>query len=121
MFTLTKTVTFEAAHDLPAHDGKCARLHGHSWKATVELRGEHLQEAGPKIGMLADYYDIGARLKQLVDSHLDHFYLNNTTGLVNPTSENLAWWIFQQLKPALPLLVAVTVEETCTSSARYEP
>ena len=50
---------------------------------------------------------------------LDHHYLNDVAGLENPTSENLARWIWERLRPVLPLLSAVVVHETCTSGARY--
>lgn len=121
MFTLRKRATFEAAHMLPLHDGKCARLHGHSWVVEVELAGPELHSTGPKTGMLVDYYNIGVPLKALVDDKLDHYYLNESTGLQNPTSEALARWVYDRLLPHLPLLRAVTINETCTSAAEYRP
>lgn len=121
MFTLRKRATFEAAHMLPQHDGKCARLHGHSWVVEVELRGTELHGDGPKLGMLEDYYDIGTPLKRLVEEKLDHYYLNESVPGVYPTSENLAAWIFGQLVRDIPLLTAVTVFETCTSAAEFRP
>lgn len=119
MFTITKQFTFEAAHKLPHHDGKCARLHGHSWKMRVVLNGETLHKQGPKTGMLRDFSEVSAVVKPLLEGKLDHYYLNETTGLDNPTSEELAFWIYNQLKDALPELVAVEVDETCTCSCRY--
>lgn len=121
MFRLSKTVTFEAAHRLPHHDGKCARLHGHSWKATIVLEGDMLVDEGPKAGMLVDYADMAAPLKALWESHLDHHHLNETTGLENPTSEQLAVWMYWELLPHLPMLRSVVVEETCTSRCEYIP
>lgn len=121
MFTLSKSFRFEASHQLPNHDGKCARLHGHSWVGKVYCRGEQLQTTGPKAGMLVDYADIKAALKPLLDEKLDHWHLNDSTGLVNPTSEEVSRWIYQQLKPLLPSLFAVEIQETCTSSCVYEP
>lgn len=121
MFTLSKSFRFEASHQLPAHDGKCARLHGHSWIGRVYVRGSELQASGPKAGMLLDFGDLKAIVNPLVDAYLDHHHLNDTTGLENPTSEELARWIYQRLKPQLPELVAIEIEETCTSSCRYEP
>lgn len=118
---IRKTVRFEAAHKLPLHDGKCARLHGHSFVATVEVAGTGLVASGPKTDMVADFGDIGGPLKRLVEERLDHYYLNDSTGLENPTSERLAQWMFDVLQPAIPGLVAVEVEETCTSTARYRP
>jgi 6-pyruvoyltetrahydropterin/6-carboxytetrahydropterin synthase len=121
LFTLTKKFTFEAAHDLPRHDGKCRRLHGHSWVMVVAVAGDRLRETGPKSGMLMDYGDMSLVVKPLVEAKLDHHYLNDTTSLDNPTSEELARWIYEQLKPLLPLLLWVEIQETCTSSCRYQP
>lgn len=121
MFTLTKEFRFEAAHRLPRHDGKCARLHGHSWKMRVVVQGENLQPSGPKVGMLQDYADISKVVNPLIESALDHHYLNETLGISDPTSEHVALWAFNTLKPILPGLVAIEVDETCTCSCRYEP
>lgn len=121
MFKITKEFTFEAAHKLPHHDGKCARLHGHSWKLRVELNGEVLFKEGAKSGMLRDFSDVKKVAAPLVEAYLDHHYLNETTGLENPTSENLAHWIFNRLAPQIPELAAVEIDETCTCSCRFEP
>jgi 6-pyruvoyltetrahydropterin/6-carboxytetrahydropterin synthase len=123
VFTLTKEFKFEAAHKLPKHDGKCRRLHGHSWRLRIVLADEMLHVAGPKSGMVQDFADIKSKVQPLVDRYLDHHYLNETTKLANPTSEEIARWVFDKLKrELLPLgLAAVEVDETCTSSCRYEP
>ena len=121
MFTLSKSFRFEASHCLPHHQGKCARLHGHSWVGKVYCQGEQLQREGGEAGMLLDYARIKAVLKPLLEQHLDHWHLNESTGLENPTSEALARWIFEQLQPQLPWLVAVEIQETCTSSCFYQP
>lgn len=118
-WTLSKTIRFEAAHHLPSHDGKCARVHGHSWEAIIEVWGPTLHEHGPKVGMLIDYGDMSAALEPVVDGFLDHHDLNLTTGLDNPTSEELARWLFDMMEPKLPGLEAVTIRETCTSECRY--
>lgn len=115
-----KEFRFEAAHKLPHHDGKCRRLHGHSWIGQVYVRGNQLIEQGSKQGMLMDYGDIKHYIQPLLDDFLDHHYLNETTGLVNPTSEAIAKWIFEKLEKAgLPGLYAIEIRETCTSGARY--
>lgn len=119
MYRISKKFTFEAAHFLPRHDGKCRRMHGHSFVGYAILQGDALHPAGPKSGMLMDYGDISAILKPFVDERLDHFLLNDSTGLEDPTSEMLAKWIYEQLLPSLPNLVAVRIEETCTSAAEY--
>jgi len=117
---LGKEFRFEAAHQLPYHDGKCARLHGHSWRGVVYVSGTGLNKSGSKAGMVIDYSDIKSYLKPLVDDYLDHHYLNKSTGLESPTSEEIAKWIFEQLEQAgLPGLVAIRIDETCTSTCIY--
>lgn len=118
-YILEKTFRFEASHRLPHHDGKCQRLHGHSWVGKVVVQGDMLVSDGPKSGMLIDFGDISTALQPLVNMFLDHWHLNETTGLDSPTSENLARWIYQRLKPVLVGLTVVRIEETCTSAAEY--
>lgn len=115
-----KEFYFEAAHQLPHHDGKCQRLHGHSWVGRVYIKGNSLVQDGSKQGMVMDYGDIKQYIKPLLDNYLDHYYLNETTGLENPTSEEVARWIFEKLEAAgCPNLWAVEIQETCTSGCRY--
>ena len=113
---LRKTFQFEAAHKLPnvPADHKCARLHGHSFRVEVVVAGE----CDPRLGWLMDYADISDAFKPLLD-RLDHFYLNEIPGLENATSENLAKWIWDRLKPKLPLLIEIVVAETCLSRCVY--
>ncbi len=113
---LTKEFRFEAAHRLPhvPPGHKCGRLHGHSFLFEVTVAGE----ADPKSGWLVDYGEIKKAAASLVD-RLDHWHLNEIEGLENPTSEILAKWIFDRLKPALPLLDSVAVHETCTTKCIY--
>ena len=118
-FTLTKEFKFEAAHVLLGHDGKCARLHGHSWVGEVVLEGDKLVQDGPKAGMLADFGDVSAALEPLVDDYLDHHFLNETLATDRPTSEFVAEWVYNRLRGKLPGLSAVVIRETCTSSCRY--
>lgn len=118
MYEIEKEFKFEAAHQLAVHDGVCRRLHGHSWKGRVILLAPRLQSEGPKTGMLKDFVDVKAVLQPYVDDYLDHQYLNVTLP-VYPTSENIAKWLYDELKPKLPELLAVEIEETCTSKARY--
>ena len=115
-----KEFRFEAAHRLPHHDGKCQRLHGHSWIGRVYISGDQLISTGPKQGMLMDFSQLKQYMKPLLDNYLDHHYLNETTGLENPTCEAMAQWIFEQLEKAgLPGLIAIEIQETCTSGTRY--
>ncbi|MFM6348524.1 MAG: 6-pyruvoyl trahydropterin synthase family protein, partial [Dolichospermum sp.] len=76
---------------------------------------------GAKQGMVMDFSDVKKYLKPLIDEKLDHYYLNETTGLESPTSENIARYVYDQLKPNLSNLVGVRIDETCTSSCMYAP
>lgn len=113
---LTKSFTFEAAHHLPTfpEDHKCRRLHGHSFRVEVRIAGD----VDERKGYLVDYGDIKAACEP-IRLDLDHRYLNEIPGLENPTAENLARWIWQRLRPRLPLLLAVIVHETCTTGCEY--
>lgn len=113
---LTKSFTFEAAHRLPTfpEGHKCRRLHGHSFAVEVRVAGEVDEQRG----YLVDYGEIKAACEP-VRTALDHRYLNEIEGLENPTAENLARWIWRRLRPALPVLSAVIVRETCTSGCAY--
>lgn len=119
MWVLAKEFTFEAAHYLPNHDGKCRRLHGHSWKGIVWVKGSALINTGPKQGMVMDYADIKKPLKSLIEDYLDHHYLNESLCMESPTSENVAQWLYDQLRGVLPNLLAVQINETCTSRCIY--
>ena len=111
-----KEFTFESAHRLPfvPPDHKCHRLHGHSFRVEVHVGGE----VDPSTGWILDFADIKAAFKPLHD-RLDHNYLNEIEGLENPTSENLALWIWERLENVLPGLAQVVVRETCTSGCIY--
>ena len=113
---LYKEFTFEAAHRLPnvPPEHKCSRLHGHSFRTRLHVSGpvdEHM-------GWVIDFSDIKDVFKPILD-RLDHNYLNEIEGLENPTSENIAIWIWRQVKPSLPLLSKVDVSETCTCGCTY--
>ncbi len=114
--TLIKTFTFEAAHKLPhAPEGnKCRRLHGHSFAIEVAVEGE----VDPQTGWVMDFAELKAAAGPVIEE-LDHRYLNEIGGLENPTSEVLARWLWERLKPKLPLLSVVSVRETCTSRCEY--
>ena len=113
---LRKTFQFEAAHLLPhlPKSHKCRRLHGHSFKVDIVVTGD----LNPKLGWVMDYADITNVFKPLWEK-LDHRYLNELSGLENPTSENIAIWIWNRLKPVLPLLTEIVVAETCTARCVY--
>ena len=93
-----KDITFEAAHLLPnlPDDHKCKRLHGHSFLVRITVDGPVDKETG----WVQDFADIKKVFKPIYDQ-LDHNYLNDVQGLENPTSENLAKWIWDKLKKEL--------------------
>jgi 6-pyruvoyltetrahydropterin/6-carboxytetrahydropterin synthase len=111
-----KSITFEAAHHLPhvPEGHKCKRLHGHSFRVEIHVSGP----IDPYTGWVADYADVKAAFKPLFEQ-LDHHYLNEIKGLENPTSEVIARWIWQKLKPALPGLSEIVLHETCTAGCSY--
>jgi 6-pyruvoyltetrahydropterin/6-carboxytetrahydropterin synthase len=111
-----KEFIFEAAHRLPNVPAghKCSRLHGHSWRGAIYVQGP----VDPHAGWVMDFGEIKQKFSPIYES-LDHHYLNDVPGLENPTSEVVARWIWQQLKPVLPQLSKVIVHETCTSGAIY--
>lgn len=113
---LRKTFQFESAHLLPylPDSHKCRRLHGHSFQAEIVIRGA----CHPQLGWVMDYADISEAFRPLWEQ-LDHHYLNDIPGLENPTSENIALWIWQRLTSRLPLLSEVAVAETCTAKCIY--
>jgi 6-pyruvoyltetrahydropterin/6-carboxytetrahydropterin synthase len=107
---------FDAAHRLPnvPEGHKCARIHGHSYQVMVHVTGS----VGDDSGWVMDFGDLKAAFRPLMDQ-LDHYYLNDVPGLENPTSENLARWIWERLKPSLIDLSAVTVRETGKSGCTF--
>lgn len=111
-----KEFSFDAAHMLPnVPDGhKCKRLHGHTFNVEVHVSGP-LHET---LGWVMDFADLKAVVKPVL-ARLDHYYLNDVAGLENPTSEVIACWLWQQIKPLLPLLSKIVVKETCTSGCVY--
>jgi 6-pyruvoyltetrahydropterin/6-carboxytetrahydropterin synthase len=86
----------------------------------VEVKGTRLTEEGPKAGMLIDYGDLTVAVRPVLDGVLDHHYLNETTGITNPTSEELARWLFSTMRKTIAGLSAIEIHETCTSACRYE-
>ena len=116
MMEVFKEFTFEAAHRLPSVPAghKCARLHGHSFRVELHARGAVDEVAG----WVMDFADLRTAFTPILEQ-LDHHYLNDLPGLENPTSENLARWIWQQVIERLPGLCKVVVRETCTSGCVY--
>jgi 6-pyruvoyltetrahydropterin/6-carboxytetrahydropterin synthase len=115
--TIFRAFTIEAAHRLPHVPAghKCSRLHGHSFRIELYVSGD----VDPHTGWVMDFAELKAAFQQTYD-RLDHHYLNDILGLENPTSENLARWIWDEMKPRVALLSRVTIHETCTSGCSYE-
>lgn len=111
-----KQFSIEAAHRLPnlPESHKCQRLHGHSFRVEIHAKGP----VTGREGWVMDFADIGRAFAPLYEQ-LDHHYLNDIPGLENPTSENLAKWIWTRLKPILPALSKIVIRETCTSGCVY--
>lgn len=111
-----KEFRFEAAHRLPnvPEGHKCARLHGHSFLIKIEVEGP----IGVDTGWVMDFSKIADAFNPIL-GRLDHYYLNEIPGLENPTSEVLARWIWNELKPELDELSCIEIRETCTSGCEY--
>jgi len=110
------TYRFESAHRLPRVPAThpCGTMHGHSYVVGIALEGT----VDPDAGWIADFGDID-RVVQPIITSIDHKTLNDIDGLDNPTSENLAAWLWGRIKPTLPLLVEVSVRETVHSRCVY--
>jgi 6-pyruvoyltetrahydropterin/6-carboxytetrahydropterin synthase len=104
--SITKEFRFDAAHFLPtARPGHPnARMHGHSFVAAVTLEGA----ADPANGWVRDFAEVERAVADL-RARLDHHLLNEVKGLELPTLERIARFIFDELKPELPQIAAVTV------------
>ena len=112
-----KKFTFDSAHSLPmVPDGhKCKEVHGHTYKLTVFIEGE-LDE---KLGWVMDFGDLKQVIKPIIDS-IDHKYLNDIEGLENPTCEVITKWLWDKVKPQVPMLKKIQLDETPTSGAVFE-
>ncbi len=106
----------EAAHFLPnvPEGHKCRRMHGHSFRIEVHVSGD----VGAQTGWVMDFADLNQAFRPLFEQ-LDHHLLNDIEGLENPTSENLACWIWTRLVESLPGLSKVVVQETCNAGCSY--
>ncbi|MDD2679920.1 MAG: 6-carboxytetrahydropterin synthase QueD [Candidatus Omnitrophica bacterium] len=107
---------FSAAHNLRGYRGKCEELHGHNWKVEVEVASPKVD----KIGMVMDFKCLKEKLYSILEK-LDHKYLNSIAYFkkINPTSENIAKYIYDNLKNKIRGLQAVTVWESDKASATY--
>jgi 6-pyruvoyltetrahydropterin/6-carboxytetrahydropterin synthase len=122
MYEISVMTDFSAAHSLRGYDGKCANVHGHNWRVRVTVRAE---EPGAD-GIAIDFRDLKRLTSEVLD-RLDHTYINEVAPFdrINPTSENIACWLCEQLEPRLTSsrvrLVRVDVQENDTSRATFFP
>jgi 6-pyruvoyltetrahydropterin/6-carboxytetrahydropterin synthase len=112
-----KVFKFDAAHRLPnvGQGHKCSQLHGHSFRVEIHIKGA----VDPHSGWVMDFADIAEAFKPLHDK-LDHKYLNDIDGMDNPTSENIAKWIWKRLCLTLPQLSKIVVQESTESGCVYQ-
>jgi len=111
-----KVFKFDAAHRLPCvgEQHKCSEIHGHSFRIEVHISGP----VDPRFGWVIDFADIRRAVEPILDQ-LDHKYLNDVEGLNNPTSENIARWIWERLYIGLPQLNKIVVQESPESGCVY--
>lgn len=110
-FSVTKEFTFAAAHALTKYHGKCENLHGHNYRLQVTVTGDLNPD-----DLVIDFLELKDIVQQQVIAKLDHTHLNDQ--FANPTCELVAQWIWQQLKPHVPV-TSVRLWETDTSSVTY--
>lgn len=120
MYTITIETEFSAAHIIRGYDGPCSRPHGHNWRVTVEAKTDVLD----KIGMSVDFYTLQKKTEEII-AKFDHCDINTIPPFdktLNPTSENLARYLFDELKKQLPQNVKlsfVAIGETDQYTAKY--
>lgn len=114
---ITQAFHFEAAHWLPkvADTHRCRRMHGHSYRVELTLEGN----VNPESGFVVDFFDVESAFAPLL-ARLDHHCLNEVEGLDNPTAENIAAWLWDQMKPTLANIQSVKVFETQHCWAEYQ-
>ncbi len=112
-----KQFSFDSAHFLPnvPVDHKCKEIHGHTYRLVVFLEGKPI----PELEWVMDFSEVKKVIAPIIDS-IDHKLLNDITGLENPTCEKITIWLWNQIKPKLPMLKKLELNETPTSGAVYE-
>jgi len=118
MYRLRVGTTFDAAHNILTSNGKCERLHGHTWKIELFVSGPKTEATG----MVVDFTILKANLQELADK-LDHTYLNELTEIGNPTSENISKYAYKHLKKTIPNCVKlekIRVWESPKSWCEYQ-
>jgi 6-pyruvoyltetrahydropterin/6-carboxytetrahydropterin synthase len=120
MYQITVEQHFDAAHALRGYQGKCENLHGHRFRVVARLRTSKLNE----IGLAFDFRDLKARLAEVLE-RFDHTNLNEVApfNTINPSSENIAATVYNELQKTLPgvRLFSVEVWESPDSAAEYRP
>lgn len=116
MYTIEVFLNFSAAHRLRRYKGKCENIHGHNWKVGVSVSSKTLNH----IGIVADFRDVKKAVKAVLEK-LDHKDLNAISYFkkINPTSENLAKYICDELKKKKLKPSSVSVWEADDSKATY--
>jgi len=120
MYELVVETNFSSAHQLRGYKGECEKLHGHNWKVQVHVVAEKLNE----LDMAIDFHELKDFVGEVI-APLDHGFLNDLFPFTekNPSSENIAKWIFDSLKKKVNdnnlRLSAVTVWESEITSATY--
>jgi len=119
-YTLHISSEFSAAHSVRGYEGRCARVHGHNYKITAEIKASTLDH----LGFVIDYYDVKTVLQKIIEQ-LDHYDINNIQpfDVINPTAENIAAWFYKNLSKQLNneqvSVTAVILSETEDFSVRY--
>ncbi len=116
MYEIKVKATFSAAHNLKNYRGKCELLHGHNWQVEAVFAYESLDVSG-----MAVDFRIANKLVKDVTERLDHSYLNKLAILkkINPTSENIAKFIYDSVKKKNANLQSIAVWENEGSCATY--
>jgi len=112
-----RAFTFDSAHRLPCvpEGHKCSQLHGHTFRVEIHVD----DQLDSNRGWVIDFSDISKTVDPII-SQLDHKYLNDIEGLENPTSENIAKWIWEKIKPNMQILSKIVVQESPNSGAVYQ-
>jgi 6-pyruvoyltetrahydropterin/6-carboxytetrahydropterin synthase len=112
-----KQFTFDSAHSLPnvPEGHKCKAVHGHTYHLKVFIEGE----MDSHLAWVMDFSDIKDVIKPIINT-IDHKYLNDIEGLENPTCEMIAVWLWDKIKPDIPMLKKIELFETPTSGVVYK-
>ena len=111
-----KEFSFDSAHFLPnvPEGHKCKNMHGHTYRLRVFIEGP----VDPQLGWIMDFKELKDSVGPTIEL-LDHNLINNIQGLENPTAENITIWIWNKIKPKLPLLSRIELYETPTTGVLY--